>query len=218
MVALKYVSVGSFVVVRNLGPLVTLGFEVAFHQPNGLKCDAVTVGATGALAFGVLLYESHDLTFSGVGLFFLVLNLLSACMERLAQRHLLAIKQVDCSTPALMVLNNGIGAALAVVLLHAFAPHEWHDMKRAVYHVRGAGLAVGLSAVVGCGISYAGLWLQRLVTATSFMVLGSLTKLVVIAWGILYMRDAHSPFALLGVALAIGGGFVYARRMAKRTR
>lgn len=215
MVALKYVSVGAFVVVRNLGPLVTLGVEVAFHQPDGLRCDAATVGACLALAFGVLLYESHDLAFSPTGLVFLLLNLGAACMERLAQRHLLAVKAVDCSRPALMILNNGVGAALGVVLLLVFAPHEWRELRHAVRRTRGAALAVGLSSVVGCAISYAGLWLQKLVTATSFMVLGCITKVAVIAWGVLFLADAHSPLALFGAALSVGGGYAYAR---SRTR
>ena len=79
MVALKYVSVGTFVVVRNLGPLFTLLFEVAVHRPDALHCDARTIGSLVTVVAGVVLYEWNDLQFSGLGLMFLLLNLLFAC-------------------------------------------------------------------------------------------------------------------------------------------
>ena len=59
MLALKYVSVGAFVVVRNLGPLVTLVMEVALHKPDNLTCNARTAGATLAIAAGVWMYEAN---------------------------------------------------------------------------------------------------------------------------------------------------------------
>ena len=76
---------------------------------------------------------------------------------------------------------------------------------------KGSGVAVALSCVLGCAISYSGLWLQRLVTATSFMVLGSITKLVVIVFGILFFADASGPLSVLGAALSVLGGYAYAR-------
>ena len=62
--ALQYVSVGAFVVVRNLGPLVTLGVEVALHRPGKLRCNWRTVGSCVAIALGVWMYEEFELRFS----------------------------------------------------------------------------------------------------------------------------------------------------------
>lgn len=75
----------------------------------------------------------------------------------------------------------------------------------------GTGLAVGLSCLLGCAISYGGLWLQRLVTATSFMVIGSCTKLVVIIFGIVFFADAAGPISVFGAGLSVFGGYAYAR-------
>ena len=74
MLALKYVSVGAFVVVRNLGPLVTLVMEVALHKPDNLTCNARTAGATIAIAAGVWMYEANDMMWSERGFFFLMAN------------------------------------------------------------------------------------------------------------------------------------------------
>lgn len=182
--ALKYVSVGTFVVVRNLGPLVTLVIETFIHQEASVKLDRHTAGATGAIALGVFIYESWELRFSAIGLCFLVANLLFACAERMLQRHLLAVRKVDVSKAGLMALNNGIGMLLSTVLMWCLSPKEAHALYHALRYHPHVRWVVAASCLVGCAISYTGLWLQRLVTATSFMVLGSGTKLIIIVWGI----------------------------------
>jgi len=212
MLALQYVTVGTFVVVRNLGPIVTLAVETALHRPDNLTCDARTSGCLLAIAVGVWLYEAHEVKLSLTGCFYLLANLCFACAERMLQRHLLAVQSVDVSKPALMLLNNGIGAVLASLVLLMLAPREWHFLSHAIRHKSGSGLAVALSCIIGCAISYTGLWLQRLVTATSFMVLGSVTKLVVIAFGIVFFHDASGPISVVGAGLSIAGGYAYTRR------
>ena len=70
---------------------------------------------------------------------------------------------------------------------------------------------VAASCAAGALISYTGLWLQSLVTATSFMVLGCFNKIGVIAWGIVFLRDTHSPIAILGALVSIGGCYAYSK-------
>ncbi len=67
------------------------------------------------------------------------------------------------------------------------------------------------SCIIGCCISYSGLWLQKLVTATTFMVLGSCTKIIVILYGILFLSDSRSFLSILGALLSIVGSYAYAR-------
>lgn len=258
MLALQHVTVGTFVVLRNLGPIVTLGIETVLHRPDNLSCDLHTTASLAAIAAGVALYESHEVRLSLTGFFYLLANLAFACAERMLQRHLLAVKSVDVSKPALMILNNGIGAVLAGVVMLVLAPREGRLLVHSLHHKArarhalhppsppppvactaclaspphtptprppprlltarppnawqsGTGLAVVLSCVIGCAISYSGLWLQRLVTATSFMVLGSITKLVVIVFGIVFFADAAGPISVFGAGLSVFGGYSYAR-------
>ena len=131
------------------------------------------------------------------------------------QRHFLAVQKVEVSKPALMLLNNGIGAVLALVVLLVMAPKEFKLLYQSIRHKPGTALSVAASCALGCAISYTGLWLQRLVTATSFMVLGSLTKLTVIAWGIVVFGDVSGVLSVLGAALSVAGGFAYARVLSK---
>ena len=159
MLALQYVTVGPFVVVRNLGPVVTLAIETALHRPDNLACDLRTTACLVAISFGVWLYESHEVKLSPIGFFYLLANLSFACAERMLQRHLLAVKAVDVSKPALMILNNGVGAILACLAAGVLVPREWRLLAHALRHKSGTGFAVTLSCVLGCAISYCGLWL-----------------------------------------------------------
>lgn len=212
MIALKYVTVGTFVVVRNLGPLVTLVLETMVHRPETLQLDAKTTASVSAIAVGVWLYEAHDLAFSSTGLVFLFMNLGLACGERMVQRHFLAVNKIDVSKPALMLLNNGLGALLAVLVCLVLSPKEFHLLYHACTRKKdNAALAVAASCILGCLISYSGLWLQRLVTATSFMVLGSVTKFTVVLWGMIVLADAHGPLSVMGAVMSVAGGFAYAR-------
>ena len=68
---------------------------------------------------------------------------------------------------------------------------------------------IALSCAIGVGISYTGIWLQQLVTATGFMVLGCTCKLLVIVWGIVVDGDVSSPLAILGASLSLLGAFAY---------
>eukprot|EP00966_Prymnesium_polylepis_P157358 3636607-Prymnesium_polylepis.1 len=77
MVALRYVSVGTFVVVRNLGPIVTLAIESSVHRGSGLQLDGQTVGSLLAVVVGVLLYEDvHAVSFSPLGVTLLLFNII----------------------------------------------------------------------------------------------------------------------------------------------
>merc|ERR1711920_936143 len=70
---------------------------------------------------------------------------------------------------------------------------------------------VALSCLNGVAISYAGLRVQQLVTATTFMVLTNVNKFIVVLFGVIALREALSPISAIGVILAIGGGLMYAR-------
>ena len=90
-----------------------------------------------------------------------------------------------------MFLSAGIGAVLASLVMWYFSPKEWALLYRAVHHKRAAGLALFTSCFVSVGISYSGIWLGKHVTATTFMVLGSATKMLVIIWGIVRAGTQH---------------------------
>jgi drug/metabolite transporter (DMT)-like permease len=214
MMAFGYVSVGAFVVVRNLGPLFSLGLELLVHrcQHPTLKCNLKTIGATVSIAVGVVLYESHDLKFSLIGTLLLVVNLFFTTVGHIVERHYLAVNPIDVPLNGLVLLKNVVGAAWLIAGLSIYDSGQWAQLAVSCSSDEdGAWIRflVLLSCVVGAGISYAGLWLQKCVSATSFAVISSATKIAVILWGILLEHDASDPASVSGALLSLVGALVY---------
>ena len=67
-----------------------------------------------------------------------------------------------------------------------------------------------VSGICGIAIGWTAINAQQYVTATTMLVITNLNKIVVVAIGIVFMGDPHSPVALLGIAMALGGGVWYA--------
>lgn len=118
-----------------------------------------------------------------------------------------SLTQVEVSKPGLMLINNGIGFLLVGVVT-CNVRGELQRTVSALTHWHKA-VPVAASAIISIGISYFGLWLQQLVTATSFMVFGAFNKVIVILVGILYYHDTHRPDAMLGAIISMLGILAY---------
>ena len=210
--------VGTFVVVRNVAPIITLFAEAALHPESAPRADLYTVGALGCIALGILFYELHDLGGSPLGLTLLLLNMAVASLERLLQRRLLAVEVVDVSKPGMMLLNNGIGFVLTAVVA-AFVPGEYARL-RAIFSENkdSRALYVCASALVAVGISSTGLWFQSHVTATTFMVAGGACKGLLIVAGIAFFADTAQPAAVLGAVASLVASFAYASQQRESSR
>merc|ERR1712129_661543 len=74
----------------------------------------------------------------------------------------------------------------------------------------GGGSWVCLSCVVGLGISYSSVWLQSLVTATSFLVIMNVSKAGVLLVEAGFMPEKNlGPWQDAGTLVSITSGFVY---------
>ena len=61
----------------------------------------------------------------------------------------------------------------------------------------------------GIAIGWTGINVQQYVTATTFLILTNLNKIIVVACGMIFMGDAHGPVAILGIVMALSGGLWY---------
>ena len=111
----------------------------------------------------------------------------------------------------LVLLKNSVGAIELYALLTLYEPAQWSRLHNACVGEGGTWISfvVLLSCLVGTGIAYAGLWLQSVVTATTFMVIGCATKVLVILWGIVLWGDAKGAVALGGALVSMGGALLY---------
>jgi len=161
---------------------------------------------------GVALYTSHDLQFSAIGMSYMLLNMLSAVLERLLQRKMIAVEPIDVSKGGMMLLNNAVSLLPMGTVLVYFGEHQkWARMRQ----LTGADLTMLLvSCINAVGISYAGINAQGYVSATTFMVLSNLNKFVVVAFGIMVLHEASSWQAIAGCTIALSGGVWYAQARA----
>ena len=207
MYAMRYNSLGTVAVFRNVAPLITLPIERLFRVPVLVSRDTVLSLLT--VIVGVALYYGTTLELSLLGFLLILLNMTLAVLERLLQRHLLSNDPVDMSKSAMMLLNNAVGILPNMLLLLPVGEiWQWHDVLGGVS--RRGWAFIFLSCNNGVAISWAGLKAQQLVTATTFMVLTNVNKFVVILFGVLILGEACSPMATAGVMLAIGGALWYA--------
>lgn len=208
MIAMEVNTLGTIVVFRNVAPLFTLFIERMFRIP--MQVSAETIAALLSIVVGVVLYHFHALGFTTMGLLAICLNMAFAVLERLMQRHLMAQSPVDISKPGMMLLNNACGLVPCGFLMIGYGEtSRWSTV--AAEMTPGGFLLVMTSCVNGLAISYAGLRVQQLVTATSFMVLTNVNKFVVILFGVAVLKDELSALSALGVTLAMGGGLWYGR-------
>jgi len=209
MLSMEFVSLGAWVVIRNLGPIVTLVVESTFLTQTDVRISYQTVCGTMMLAAGAWIYEANDMHFSQIGVALVILNLIAAVFERIAQRHLLAVRVVDVSRPSLMILNNTTGVVLVLIVQIIFVPDDAFRLGHSMTRSASTATWVALSCMLGVTLSYFGIWLQGLISATSFMVLGATTKILLVVSGMLLLGESSSFMSWLGVSLSICGGSIY---------
>lgn len=210
MYALTRVSIGSFVVARNAGPLLAFAFEV-WQQKEDLRATRVFLLA--GLVAGSILYEHGNLSFDAFGCVFVAINIVSGVAERFCQKLLLDDPSMRCSKATLSVLNNGVASCVMVPALlrvefdRVADVATWHET-----HSWSDNVVLGLSCVLAFALSYSGLWVQSLITATEFLVLGCMTKIVLIGVGITVYKDSRSVESLVGIWMSMGCGLLFALR------
>jgi len=211
MYAMRHNTLGTISVFRNVAPLITLCIERAFHVP--IEIDRDSILSLFTILAGVILYHFSAIHISSLGLTAIFVNIVFAVLERLLQRHLLSHNPVDISKPGMMLINNTVGVALNGALLLAYnEAAEWPVRLQQLGG--GEWTMIVASCLNGVAISYAGLRVQQLVTATTFMVLTNANKFVVILFGIMALNEKTSLLSSFGMALSIGGALWYAKARA----
>lgn len=210
----EYISLSLLTIVRNLTPLVVLPIERAVMPPEKQpKLTATVVLAIVIMLIGAMVYGHGVEDISVIGVSFAVANMLLAVSDRVIQRRLLTNECKDLLPSVCTLMNNTFG--MFPTLLLATATHEmdaarkpenlahWHDLRVL--------MLLCLSGFVGIGICYLGFECQRAISATSFFVLQNMSKVAVVSVGIAVFADPLSTWTLAGLALSIGGSFLYGK-------
>lgn len=207
-----YAGVSTILIFRNIGAIVTTIVE---YFVRGEAVNARVVASEICIVAGAVLYGNGAFDFSWTGAFWIFFNigaqvaygvLLKSRMESSPQlaglskfsmsryNNLLAIPMV-----AAVLVVRGEAASVAPTL-SSVTPTGW--------------AYVALTCFFGFLISTSGFELQRLVSATTFIVINNLTKFFNILLGIFVLGDrVEGPATVGGCLLALLAGCWYSYEM-----
>jgi len=211
ILALKNAPMSLVVVFRALSPL--FGMVIERLYPNQMKITPALLGTMALMLAGAGLYCTgvDNNSIQGVG--WVMLNNLLALCDRLLQRLMLAPDQrpVDISKTGCTLLNNSLG--MFPLLVVAAISGEFSKVGGALAQLNGVGCVwVTASCLVGAGISYAGIWVQSMITATTFLVLVNTSKFIIIIFESYIMKTKFMrPLQVLGAAVTILAGVLYGK-------
>ena len=202
MYAFKYVSIGSFVIMRNTLPLLTLFADYIINNiyPSKSKCFSLLFVGIGAIT-----YSYGDIQFSSFGLCLLLTNMVICCIDRIREKQLLSI--VDTNAMAMVFLNNVPGFIILLTVIMTDYHKMFHTLHKlnTPYNLS----LVGLSIVCGIILNFSSTVLQRSISATTMVVVNCANKLVLILWGIVFHSDSTNLTCYIGIILSISGCVLY---------
>lgn len=206
-----HVTLCVMTIVRNLGPLIALPIEMlimpAGQQPS---TSAESLAAMLTMLVGAIVYALVVPSISLIGIAFAVLNLMVAVVDRTMHRRLLAHDCKNLSMEFCTFINNFVGMLPAVGV--AFVTKEFRHLDYKAWYRFDVFVLVFLSGVVGLGISYLGLVVQKKISATSFLVMQNVSKVFVVSIGISLFGDPiKSWLIVLGLGLSLAGSFWYGK-------
>lgn len=179
ILSLKHAPMSLLVVFRVFSPLLSLFCERLF--PNPLSVSKWMMLSVCAMVAGTTLY-ARDMSKSDMsGIPWICVNMIIAVADRLVQRVMLAKDQcpVDISLTGITLISNLWGTIF--VTLAAAITGEFAMVPSTVAALTSMDKVwIFFSCVVGAGISFCGVWTQKLISATSFLVMVNVNKFAII--------------------------------------
>lgn len=212
ILALKDTPMSLLVVFRSFSVLLALVVERFF--PNPLRVTQEILRAIFVMIVGALVFVSQ----MPMPIFFSALpwvsaNTLIAVADRLLQRLMLARDQcpVDISLTGTVLLNNLWATLILGCAGHLVGEHE-HVFEMfgnlTVYQVA----SIVISCVLGIGISFAGVLVQKKITATSFLMVGVASRIGIITYEAFFINHGRTTKTeFIGALIVVLGSFMYAR-------
>jgi drug/metabolite transporter (DMT)-like permease len=173
MIALSYISVATFSVLRNLNPFMSSVLSYCFFG------QSTTLEALWALCIvltGSIFYAYHDLEFqlSGYIICFLHITTMSA--------YSCVVKFLSCQLKPLemSVLNNVLSLPILLFISFCIGELDSGGIKCFFAHAFGGGVVTFwflASCILGCCISFTAFACQTTISPTAFLTLNNLNKI-----------------------------------------
>ena len=207
MLAFAHASVSAILIFRNVGAIVT---SIVEYKVRGIKVSKEVFLSEVVIVVGAVLYGWKSASFEMIGLILILLNvvvqvwygvLLKRKMDtsvniREMSKFTMSAYNNLLAVPALVILVAAFGEPAALPLDPVPTPYQWG--------------IVGITCILGFMISTSGFGLQKIVSATAFLIINNCTKFLNIALGMIFLQDRLLGITdTLGCVLAFSGGLLY---------
>eukprot|EP00467_Chlorarachnion_reptans_P015611 CAMPEP_0114528304 /NCGR_PEP_ID=MMETSP0109-20121206/24131_1 /TAXON_ID=29199 /ORGANISM="Chlorarachnion reptans, Strain CCCM449" /LENGTH=400 /DNA_ID=CAMNT_0001710433 /DNA_START=399 /DNA_END=1601 /DNA_ORIENTATION=+ len=210
MLAYQYCTLGTIVVIGAMCPLLTLPVEVAVFRRNKMFVTWHTIGSMVMTVVGVALYGMFQGQLRGqlIGIVAMVAKTLINVYYQTRMRYLMVEDPVDINDEGMMLYNNGI--ALLATLVTVLALNEQSGLAETTSALsQWEWTWIWASCIFCYSISYFSFRCQRVVSATSFHILGNVAKIVVVLFGWVVLKENYNLKSACAVAIALCGAGWY---------
>lgn len=200
-----YVNVSTVIILRNIGAIIT---TITEYLVRGELVNMEILVSEGTIVLGAYWYGRKSAEFNWQGLFWVMVNVCGQTAYGVLLKHYMTVKPhfTSMSKYSMSFLNN----LMALPLLGIIGIGEVGEASSALENVTMWGwFWIAVTCGLGFMISTSGFGLQKLVSATTFIVINNLVKFFNIVLGVVLMGDAMGVSDGIGCATALLGGAWY---------
>jgi len=198
MYSFQYVSLGTILMFNNTRTIFSLILEKFI---NRIDFNYSIMLSLIGIFFGIVIYASHDITFSLIGYFFCFINMISSILERVSQKHLISIYQIPLSNVGMVFYNNLFGIFWLFPFIFIMKENVKYVQEFDQLSLKGLFFVIG-SMICGLLISYAGFRLQRRVSATTLLVINNANKIGVLLFSFFIIHEKYTMGMKIGLLIS----------------
>jgi len=209
--ALKYVSVPTVIVIRNLS---TLSVAVLEYLVLGTKIDGLSVITLFGMLIGAVFYAMHDLTFSIQGYAWLCLNIIGTSIYQVYIKKIVNMPVMKDIGPIGMSYYNNL-VSLPILIILVFIMGEFKVLLsyfQSMFLPKMKSVCVVLlSCILGFLLSTSAFALNKLISPTSIMVANNVNKFSLIILSEIFVQWTLDLTASIGAIFVLFCGWIYSQ-------
>eukprot|EP00747_Dinoflagellata_sp_TGD_P163619 gnl/TRDRNA2_/TRDRNA2_182475_c0_seq1.p1 gnl/TRDRNA2_/TRDRNA2_182475_c0~~gnl/TRDRNA2_/TRDRNA2_182475_c0_seq1.p1 ORF type:complete len:478 (+),score=78.77 gnl/TRDRNA2_/TRDRNA2_182475_c0_seq1:59-1492(+) len=205
--AFKETTMSTVLILRNVLPLFAFAVEkYLFNNPATVTASLIL---SMFVAFaGTVLYGFTNISVTKFSAFIILANCVITVADRVLQRYFLASKDFTVSVPLCMAINNVVGVVPMFILAICLGEvPKWSETV--LMASPRTWVWVVMSGLFGTCLGYLGLKCQKLVSATTFLMLQNFNKIALIVFGMMSMGDKMYGIPMAGCLVSMLGTLWY---------
>eukprot|EP01064_Diplonema_japonicum_P023499 TRINITY_DN3393_c0_g2_i1.p1 TRINITY_DN3393_c0_g2~~TRINITY_DN3393_c0_g2_i1.p1 ORF type:complete len:354 (+),score=82.32 TRINITY_DN3393_c0_g2_i1:58-1119(+) len=207
----QYVHVSFVIIVRNVGAIVTTFVE---YFVRNTTVNAQILIAEIVIVFGTVLYSQEGSRYFKdfwSGITWCMMNVVCQTFYGVTLKWKMdndrSIKEMSKYT---MSLFNNLLCLPYLVVVAGVSGEPWYYSEILPTVPMAGWFVILVTCIIGFMISTSGFGLQKLVSATTFLVINNMTKILNIILGIVFLNDnLPGAISVLGCFISLAGGFWY---------